>query len=135
MTDLETEIDPRAGLRDGRWRVRHRSCWWLWRFGEPSDFERIAPLVRDPKSQVRAVALGALAHGPAFASHPDVVPLLLERACHDESLRVRRQAVGMLAWARAHPDLVEFFRGLLETETDPKLRHYARLGIARAESC
>jgi HEAT repeat protein len=115
--------------------VRRASCWWLWRFGQRSDFELIAPLVRDPRSQVRAVALGALAHGPAFASHPDVVPLLLERACHDESLRVRRQAVGTLAWKCTHRDLVGFFRGLLETETDPKLRHWARLGIARAESC
>ncbi len=135
MLDVENEMDPRAGLRDGRWEVRRASCWWLWRFGQPSDFDLIAPLVRDPRSQVRAVALGALTHGPAFTSHPDVVPLLLERACHDESLRVRRQAVLMLAWTRAHPDLVEFFRGLLETERDEKLCHYARLGIARAESC
>lgn len=135
MTDVETQIDPRAGLRDGRWEVRRGACWWLWRNGRPSDFELLVPLVRDPRSQVRAIALGALAHGASFASHPDVVPLLLERACHDDSLRVRRQAVGMLAWTRAHPDLVGFFRALLESETDPKLRYWARLGIARAESC
>lgn len=40
-------------------------------------------------------------------------------ALQDEILRVRRQAVLLLAWNRAHPDL----------ESDAKLRHFARLGV------
>jgi hypothetical protein len=120
----------RGGLGDGRWEVRRWCVYWLIRFAEPSDFEALAPLVRDPKGRVRHAALMAVAHAPAFAERGDVVPLLLERACGDESLRVRRQAVLLLAWNRAHPDLEAFFAGLLETESDAKICQYARLGIA-----
>jgi HEAT repeat protein len=122
----------RDGLGDGRWEVRRLCLWWFMRFAEPSDVDAIAPLVRDPKSRVRHAALVAVAHAPGTAERSDVVALLLERACADESLRVRRQAVLLLAWERAHPDLAGFFRGLLETESDPKLCHYARLGVARS---
>ena len=71
---------------------------------------------------------------PAWPSASDVVPLLLERACDDESLRVRRQAVLLLAWDRPHPDLEAFFAGLLETEGDPRLCFYARVGISRSRA-
>jgi HEAT repeat protein len=122
----------RAGLGDGRWEVRRWCAYWFFRFAEPSDLEALVPLVRDPKSRVRHAALIVLAHAPGAAERNDVVPLLLERACDDESLRVRRQAVLLLAWERPHPDLAGFFRGLLETESDAKLRHYARMGIVRS---
>jgi HEAT repeat protein len=122
----------RAGLGDGRWEVRRWCAYWFIRFAEAGDFEALVPLVRDPKSRVRHGALVALAHAPGLAAHSDVVPLLLERACHDESLRVRRQAVLLLAWDRPHPDLAAFFTGLLETEQDARLRFYACLGIGRS---
>jgi HEAT repeat protein len=165
MTDVETQLDPRAlvaaladaaerlsafealvalgpsaraavraGLGDGRWEVRRWCAYWFFRFADAHDFEALVPLVRDPKSRVRHAALVALAHAPGLAGRSDVVPLLLERACDDESLRVRRQAVLLLAWDRAHPDLAAFFAGLLETEQDAKLRFYARLGIGRSSA-
>ena len=124
----------RGGLGDGRWEVRRWCVYWFIRFAESADFEALAPLVRDPKSRVRHAALVAVAHAPGLAERSDVVPLLLERACDDESLRVRRQAVLLLAWDRAHPDLEAFFSGLLETESDAKLCHYARLGVARGRA-
>jgi hypothetical protein len=55
--------------------------------------------------------------------------LLVERVLQDESLRVRRQAVTMLAWELAHPDLEGFFAQLLESERDPKLLRFARAGV------
>jgi hypothetical protein len=162
MTDVETKTDPqalvaaladpaqrdsafaalgpsaraavRAGLGDGRWEVRRWCAVWFIRFAEASDFEALAPLVRDPKSRVRHAALVAVTHAPGLAERSDVVPLLLERACDDASVRVRRQAVLLLAWDRAHPDLEAFFAGLLETESDAKLCFYARLGIARSRA-
>jgi hypothetical protein len=91
--------------------------------------------VHDPKSRVRHAALVALALAPGLAGRSDVVPLLLERACDDESLRVRRQAVLLLAWERPHPDLEAFFAGLLERESDARLLAYARLGVARSRAC
>jgi len=122
----------RAGLRDGRWEVRRWCAYWLRRFAEPRDFDALVPLLRDPKSRVRHGALVALAHAPALAGRSEVVPLLLERACEDPSLRVRRQAVLLLAWERAHPDLAAFFQGLLERERDERLRCFARLGVGRS---
>lgn len=124
----------RDGLGDGRWEVRRWCAYWFFRFAELCDVEALAPLVRDPRSRVRHGALVALAHAPGLAGWSEVVPLLLERACEDESLRVRRQAVLLLAWERAHPDLEPFFAGLLERECDAKLCHYARLGIERSRA-
>jgi hypothetical protein len=122
----------RAGLADGRAEVRRWCAYWFVRFAEPSDLEALVPLVRDSKSRVRHGALVALAQAPGLAGWSDVVPLLIERALDDESLRVRRQALLMLAWDRAHPDLESFFAARLEAESDAKLRFYARLGIARS---
>jgi len=123
----------RAGLGDGRWEVRRWCAYWLYRFAETGDFEALVSLARDPKGRVRHAALVALAQAPGLAGS-DVVPLLLERACDDESLRVRRQAVLLLAWDRPHPDLEAFFAGVLDKESDARLRFYARLGIARSRA-
>ena len=122
----------RAGLGDGRWEVRRWCAYWLFRFAAADDLDALAALARDPKSRVRHGALVALALAPGLAGCSEVVPLLLERACEDESLRVRRQAVLLLAWNRAHPDLQPFFADLLEREDDERLRSYARLGIGRS---
>ena len=59
----------------------------------------------------------------------DVVPLLIERIRLDESIRVRRHAVAMLASQHAHPDLEGFFQELLDTETDAKLHKHAGIGL------
>jgi HEAT repeat protein len=117
-----------AGLGDGRWEVRRASAWWLLRRPDAADFARLVPLLRDPKAAVRqaaAVAL-ALAHG---RREDEVVPLLVERALTDESPRVRRQVVSLLAWNHAHPDLEGFFASLAEDASDAKLATFARAGL------
>lgn len=121
-----------AGLLDGRWQVRRASAAWLLDHAQPDDLERLVPLLRDPFAKVRhaAVLTVALAHGSTRGA--EVVPLLLERALADESLRVRRMAVSMLAWQLAHPDLEGFFTALIETEHDAKLLRYARAGVRLA---
>jgi HEAT repeat protein len=117
-----------AGLGDGRFEVRRSCVVWLWRHPDPADLAALVPLLRDPKRKVRhaAVVALALAHGRARAT--EVVPLLVERALHDENLRVRRQAVALLAWELAHPDLEGFFAELCASERDAKLVSYARAG-------
>jgi HEAT repeat protein len=123
-----------AGLRDGRAEVRRWCTIALWQQPAPDDLPALLPLLRDPRSTVRhaAVVALALAHPPA-----EVVPRLVERALEDPSLRVRRQAVSMLAWRLAHPDLEGFFTGLLEHERDEKLLRHARAGLraCRSASC
>jgi HEAT repeat protein len=125
----------RAGLRDGRWQVRRGCVLWFWRNAEPEDLPALVPLLRDPRSKVRQTAVISVGQGRGST---DVVPLLIERALQDENLRVRRQAVSLLAWEHAHPDLEGFFAGLLATERDAALHKQAGLGLLRcreAASC
>jgi hypothetical protein len=58
--------------------------------------------------------------------------LLLDRIELDESIRVRRQAVAMLAHHRA-PDarVLPVFRKILTEEDDRKLRLHAEQGVRR----
>ena len=121
----------RAGLGDGRWEVRRWCLLWFWRCPDAAEVTGLVPLLRDPKRRVRQTALLAIAHSPGAQERSEVTPLLLERALGDESLHVRRQAVLHLAWEGAHPDLEGLFAELLESETDPKLRKFAALGLAR----
>jgi HEAT repeat protein len=119
------------GTRDGRWEVRRWCAIWLFHFPDRAGLESLVPLLRDPKGRVRFAALAAVGRASAVAESHEIVPLLLERAWHDESLRVRRQAVLALAWNHAHPDLAGVFAELERAESDPKLRAWARLGSER----
>jgi len=120
----------RAGLGDGRFEVRRGCVLWLLRLAEPADLACLVPLLRDPKSKVRHAAVVAV----GIASGAEAVPLLLERALDDPSLRVRRQAVVLLAWRLAHPDLESFFAQLAARESDPKLVKWARIGAERCRA-
>ncbi|HTO08856.1 MAG TPA: HEAT repeat domain-containing protein [Myxococcota bacterium] len=118
------------GTHDGRWQVRRWCAIWLFHCPDPADFESLVPLLRDPRSKVRFVAMVALGVAHARVESHEIVPLLLERLFQDESLRVRRQAAVLLAWNHAHPDLAGVFAEL-ERESDPKLRAWGRIGSAR----
>jgi HEAT repeat protein len=118
-----------AGLGDGRFEVRRRCVLWLWRVPDPADVPALVPLLRDPKSRVRHAVVVALALAHGTRATAEIVPLLVERALQDESVRVRRQAVSLLAWELAHPDLEGFFAGLLAGERDEKILRYARAGV------
>jgi HEAT repeat protein len=122
------------GLGDGRWEVRRWCLYWLLRFAAAEDAVHVAPLVRDPRARVRHVAMVVLRLAGGAAGGSEVVPMLLERALEDESLRVRRQAVLLLAWEFAHPDLENFFADLLARERDPTLHKYAGMGLVRCRA-
>jgi HEAT repeat protein len=66
---------------------------------------QVIPLLHDPKSDVRLWAIHTLACDRCKPDENplDLEPHLIERALHDESLRVRRQAVLSLAYLR-RPD-------------------------------
>lgn len=118
------------GLGHGSWEVRRWCAIWFDRNPDPEALEAMKPLLRDPKSQVRMFALHTLACDRCKAGEgtSDVVPLLIERIQQDESIRVRRHAVMMLAFQHAHADLEGFFKQLLDTETDAKLHKHAGFG-------
>jgi HEAT repeat protein len=117
-----------AGLLDGRWEVRREAALGLAHAPDAADLPRLTALLHDPKVAVRHAVVVAIAVAFARTHEADVIPLLVERALTDESLRVRRQAVSMLAWQLAHPDLEGFFAQLAESETDEKLVRFARAG-------
>lgn len=119
--------DVCAGLGDGRWEVRRGCLLIAAQLGGPAICERLVPLLRDPKSRVRQTAVSAIASSNNAAA-AGVPALLMERVLTDESLRVRRQALIHLAFNYADPQLVGFFRQLLDTETDPKLHKFAGIG-------
>lgn len=121
----------RAGLGDGRWSVRRLCVLWFWRTADETCAAAVLPLLHDARSKVRHAAVLALSHAASTTQSADVVPLLIERALTDESLRVRRQALAMLAWEHAHPDLEGFFAGLIEREADASIVKFARHGLLR----
>lgn len=123
----------REGLRHGNFEVRRWCALWIDRHADPESLRALVPLLRDPKAKVRLFAVHSLACDRCKADENpvDVVPLLIERIRHDESIRVRRHAVAMLAFQHAHPHLEGFFQELLDTETDRRLHLHAGLGLLR----
>jgi HEAT repeat protein len=126
-----------AGLLHGNWRVRRGCLAYLDHHADLPTLARIIPLLHDPKSDVRLWAIHALACDRCKAGENpiDVEPYLIERALHDESLRVRRQAVVSLAYLRQpDPRSARLFADLLEVETDRKLRLHAESGLRKARA-
>lgn len=119
------------GLKHGHWQVRRWCAIWLDHYADTESLHALIPLLNDPKSAVRMFAVHSLACDRCkTGENPiDVVPLMMERIANDESIRVRRHAVMMLAYQHAHPDLESYFQQLLDTETDPKLHKHAGFGV------
>jgi HEAT repeat protein len=137
---MEAGLSAREAVREGlghaNWQVRRWCAIWLDHYADPESLHALIPLLRDPKSKVRLFAVHSIAcERCKTGENPiDVVPLLIERIRHDESIRVRRHAVAMLASQHAHPDLEGFFQELLDTETDAKLHKHAGLGLMMCRS-
>lgn len=84
-----------AGLVDGRWEVRRASAWSLLRAPEPADFERLVPLLRDPKAAERQAA--------AFAVKPSLTASLPRQLRFEElwgaaTLALLDEPLGAGAW-------------------------------------
>ena len=124
----------RTGLGHANWQVRRWCALFADNFADAETLHALVPLLRDPKAPVRLWATHSLAcdnckDGP---NPIDAVPLLLERIELDESIRVRRQAVAMLAH-HMKPDarVLPVFRYILENEVDRKLLLHAEKGVKR----
>lgn len=124
----------RDGLKQANWQVRRWCALFIDNFADAESLRALVPLLRDPKSQVRLWAVHSLScesckDGP---NPIDAVPLLLERIEMDDSVRVRRQAVAMLAHHRApDPRVIPAFRRILAEDTDRKIRNHAEQGLKR----
>lgn len=123
----------RAGLKHADWHVRHWCALFLDQHADQESLEALVPLLRDPKSRVRLWAVHSIScveckDGP---NPVDAIPLLLERIAEDESIRVRRHAVAMLAGLPPDERVTPVFRRILAEEEDPKLRLHAQRGLDR----
>jgi HEAT repeat protein len=124
----------REGLRAANWQVRKWCALFIDNFADAETLHALVPLLRDPKAAVRVWAVHSLScesckDGP---NPIDAVPLLLERIEMDESIKVRRQATGMLAHHRSpDPRVLPVFKRILAEEEDRKLRLHAEQGVER----
>jgi HEAT repeat protein len=124
----------RKGLQDANWHIRHWSAILADNFADVETLRALTPLLHDPKAQVRVWAVHSLScerckDGP---NPVDVVPLLLERIERDSNIKVRRQALAMLAHHRT-PDrrVLPLLRKIISEEGDLKLRLHAEQGLRR----
>jgi hypothetical protein len=124
----------RQGLQDTNWHVRHWSAIFADNFADAETLHALVPLLHDSRAEVRVWAVHSLAcesckDGP---NPIDAIPLLLERIEHDPNIRVRRQAIAMLAHHRApDPRVLPVLTRMAANESDRKLRRHAELGVER----
>lgn len=124
----------RDGLRHPDSHVRRWCVILADNVADAATLRAVVPLLDDPCAGVRRWAVHTLAcecckDGP---NPVDAVPLLLERIERDPSIRVRRQAVAMLAHHRApDPRAAPVLRRLAAEAADRKLRLHAARGLER----
>ena len=124
----------RKGLAHENWQIRRWCALFADNFAAAETLHALVPLLRDPKRQVRVWAVHSLScenckDGP---NPIDAIPLLLERIEQDESIKVRRQAVAMLAHHRTpDPRVLPVFTRIMAGEDDRKLRLHAAHGLKR----
>jgi HEAT repeat protein len=124
----------RQGLRHANWHIRHWSAILADNFADDETLRALMPLLHDPRAEVRVWAVHSLSC-ERCKTHPnavDVIPLLLERIEEDSNIRVRRQAVAMLAHHRT-PDrrVLPIFEKIVLEEADEKIRRHAEQGLKR----
>jgi hypothetical protein len=127
----------RQGLQHANWHVRHWSAILADNFADVETLRELIPLLEDPRPEVRVAAVHSLScerckDGPNTI---DVIPLLLERIARDPNIRVRRQAVAMLAYHRTpDPRVLPILCQIASQEADAKLRRHAEQGVKRYET-
>ena len=124
----------REGLTHENWQIRRWCALFADNVADAETLRALVPLLRDPMSKVRVWAVHSLScesckDGP---NPVDAIPLLLERIELDESIKVRRQAVAMLAHHRTpDPRVLPVFNRIMADKGDRKLRLHAAQGLKR----
>ena len=126
----------RRGLQHANWHIRHWSAILADNFADDETLRALTSLLHDPRAEVRVWAVHSLScerckNGP---NPVDAIPLLLERIEQDPNIKVRRQAVAMLAYHRSpDPRVLPVFKTIVSEEADTKLRRHAEQGLKRYE--
>ena len=122
-----------AGLDHPKWKVRRTCADFLDHWGDQRCIEPLTRLLRDPKENVRRLALHSLMcqECKACPLEGDFVEPLIERALTDRSLRVRRIATGALGNLVADTRARMALHQIVTQEQDPVLRLRARSALER----
>lgn len=122
-----------AGLGHGDWQVRKWCAMYLDHAASHESFELLRPLLRDPKMDVRLWATHSISCERCKDGEcpVDFVPLLVERIEVDESIRVRRMAVCMLAEAPPDMRALPALKRIMAEEDDRKLRLHVERELKR----
>jgi HEAT repeat protein len=124
----------RRGLQHANWHIRHWSAILADNFADDETLRALTSLLNDPRAEVRVWAVHSLScerckNGP---NPIDAIPLLLERIEQDSNIKVRRQAVAMLAYHRTpDPRVLPIFRRIVSEDADKRLRGHAEQGLKR----
>ena len=131
---VEALPSVRQGLQHANWHIRHWSAILADNLADAETLRALIPLLHDPRAEVRVWAVHSLScERCKNGSNPvDVIPLLLERIEQDPNIRVRRQAVAMLAYHRTpDPRVPPIFKRIVSEEADNRLRRHAEQGLKR----
>ncbi len=123
------------GLRHTNEDVRYRCAKFMDHHADDAAIGRLVLALYDPKRKVRWMAthaLGCQRCKPAPLT-VDVVPLLIEKAREDKSVKVRRMAMTGLLLQPPERRIARFFRRLLRDEADPKIRQRCERGLVEWE--
>jgi len=122
-------------LSHPNWYVRRAAAIYADHHPDPALLERLKLALHDPKAKVRVFAVHSLSSEPCKpGGNPvDAVPFIIRAMKQDPAPRVRRMAAIMLMLGAPQTRVARAFRSVLQRETDPKVRQWASLGLARCE--
>lgn len=120
------------GLEHPRWKVRRTCADFLDHWGDQRCIAPLTRLLRDPKENVRRLALHSLLcqQCKECPLEGDFSGPVVECALHDRSLRVRRIAVGALGGLPPDARIRETLQIITEKETDSVLVSRARHSLS-----
>ena len=124
------------GLEHHKWKVRRTCADFLDHWGDQRCIEPLTRLLRDPKENVRRLALHSLLCQQCKECHleGDFTAPVVDCALHDKSLRVRRIAVGALGALPADARIKEALHIIVEQNIDPVLVSRPSLTSSAASS-
>ena len=122
------------GIHHPDWRVRMWCADFLDHFADQRCTAALVAALKDPVADVRRHAMHSLGcqSCKAEALKVDVVPLLIEMALNDSSIRVRRAAAHMLGNQDSDPRTISALSAMIDREDDAKLKSNAHWAIQRA---
>lgn len=130
-TDALLEAGPEGlnaikdGMRDDDWRIRLTCAEFLDHFADQTCVDALLMALKDGKQDVRRHAFHSISC-QTCKKEPlglDLIPVLLEAAGNDRSLKVRRTAASSLCNQAPDERAIEPLRALLPQASDPKLKN------------